>query len=257
MKLAIGHGGGVTWHLQWCPSKSLATDTRTQNIDSHMMVDYHGTILPRLGLLCAALGDGSVCIWAVPQPSALHQHLVLRDNTQGHAAAAASSLSETYPHTTVDAVPIAKIASIHLNGSMPNRVDWLPDEPHDLLLIGCWDGSVALVKLMLSQGSSTESSMDATGRTRTTSRNTKESMNDAMLAHPVNMHVLLHFPAESQILRVVKWMPRGYGDNTIDSSNRYMFCTCGNEGMFKIWDARYVCHAVLCCETEIKIVLFR
>lgn len=101
------HEGGVTWSVCWCPSPQAAEG--------------------RLGLLAAVLGDGSVCIWDIPDLSD-------RD------AATAGGL-------TCRVAPVAELPPHHVDGSIPCTVDWLPHAPHDLLLVGYRDGCVAIVQL--------------------------------------------------------------------------------------------------------------
>jgi hypothetical protein len=37
-------------------------------------------------------------------------------------------------------------------GSLPSCIEWWPEPPHDKLLMGCWDGRVAIWQLPLSPG---------------------------------------------------------------------------------------------------------
>ena len=101
------HEGGVTWSVCWCPSP-LASQGR-------------------LGLLAAVLGDGSVCIWEVPDLS----------NREGKGKG----------DLTCRVAPIAELPPHHVDGSIPCTVDWLPHAPHDLLLVGYRDGCVSIVQL--------------------------------------------------------------------------------------------------------------
>lgn len=82
----------------------------------------------RLGLLAAALGDGTLCIWAVPHPRLVQQ----RYST---SAVCGSAPFNGLNPPVVDVPPVAVISSRDLGGSMPSVMDWLPAKPHDLLLV--------------------------------------------------------------------------------------------------------------------------
>lgn len=101
------HEGGVTWSVCWCPSRR----------------SFNG----RLGLLAAVLGDGTVCIWDVPELS--------------------PPGSDGQPHLTCRAKPVAEVGPCAVDGSIPCTVDWLPHAPHDMLLVGYRDGCVSIVQL--------------------------------------------------------------------------------------------------------------
>lgn len=203
--LGIAHDAGVTWHCRWCPTRA-ATDMEAPAL---------GAVPPsRLGLLAAALGDGSLRVWAVPHPRLISR----RRETQGPSGGQQQQQQQQQQHIAFP-LPIAHLSSRHLSGSMPSRVDWLPEPPHDLLLIGCWDGSVAVAKLQPGSGQRDGGVSDAD-------------------APPLGMHVLLHFPADTQPLRAVRWLPAGIGTRSIDFAHRYLFLTAGHEGSVKIWDSR-------------------
>lgn len=152
----------------------------------------------RLGLLAAALGDGGVRIWAVPTLSS------------------ASSHGEGQPMIHLPVV--ASIHEKHLSGSKPCIVDWLPAVPHDLLLIGCWDGSAVIVQLQPQP--SMEYSSEPYDRT------------------PRQMSVIAHFPAEVVPLRSLKWIPPSVCSTSLDRAERHLFLSAGHEGCVKVWDYR-------------------
>jgi general transcription factor 3C polypeptide 2 len=129
-----------------------------------------------------------VSVWTVPQPRAL-------------PATASPPLLRLPPCATVSAA--------QLGGSCPSAIDWLQVAPHDLLLVGCWDGQVALVKL--SPGQATPGS---------------------------GTHVLQRFPAETVPLRCVRFCPVDVGAPAADLPHRHTFMTAGHEGTLKIWDSR-------------------
>lgn len=205
MAVAIGHNGGLTWHCKWCPTE----ETTAMSTNNTSVAKF----LPRLGLLAAALGDGTVQVWSIPQ---------------AHTLPPRSSMYVATP------APVAFLSSRHLNGSMPNRVDWLPDRPHDLLLIGCWDGTVAIAKL-----DSTSSECVGTDVAMIEAAASPGSIiNTTRATRPVGLHLLCHFPAETQPLRAVKWLPAGAGSSSIDYANRFMFLTVGHEATIRVWDSR-------------------
>ena len=167
------HGGGATWSVCWCPSPQAAEG--------------------RLGLLAAVLGDGSVCIWEIPD-------LVGQDGKKAGGL-------------TCRAKPVAQLPPGHVNGSIPCTLDWLPQAPHDLLLVGYRDGCVSIVQL-------------ADGK----------SPNERML-------VKQYFPAEVLTLTAARWFPAHpsgvkSADGGDGASDRRMFVTCGHESVINVWDAR-------------------
>jgi WD40 repeat protein len=207
MVVAIGHNGGLTWHCKWCLAKETAI---TANGNSSATTES----LPRLGLLAAALGDGTVQVWSVPQP---------------HTLPLRSSMYVATP------APAAFLSSRHLSGSLPSRVDWLPDHPYDLLLIGCWDGTVAIVKLDPSCEGTTSGGGDVA---MAEAASPGSIINTTRATRPVGFRLLCHFPAETQPLRAAKWLPAGEGSASIDYANRFMFLTVGHEATIRVWDAR-------------------
>ena len=203
LSLALAHKGGLTWSVRWCPS----TEVVVHNPEVGN--------LPRLGLLAAALGDGTVQVWPIPQLSSL------QTEEQGYTA---GPLVAAPP-------PVAVLSSRHLGGSVPCKVDWLPNRPYDLLLIACWDGTIAIAKLELHTST-------------TPSINAFDSTSEGALPpgtigpRPTGMRLLSHFPADTQPLRAAWWLPAGLGAGSIDLAQRYLFLTAGHEGTIKIWDSR-------------------
>lgn len=189
LALILAHNGGLTWDICWCPG---------------IVESAQKTGLPRLGLLSAVLGDGSVNIWAVPMPDAIQ-----------------SQNRRNWGTVAVEPAPVARCSPQDLGNSLPCRVDWLPDEPHDLLLLACWDGTVAIARL-----NAGKKGPGSVGR---------EADKNGRL---YGMELLCHFPADFQPLRAAKWLPAGTANNSLDKANRYIFATAGHEGTIKIWDAR-------------------
>lgn len=190
LSVNVEHRGGVTWSCDWCPAPNVSTDDR-------------------LGLLASALGDGSVCVWSVPHPRGW-LHMAEREN-----------MLHGRPK------PAAWFCSKHLDSSLPSTVQWLPGEPYDLLLVGCWDGYVCIAKMIDKQEEIGKSNVDGW-------KNAGSS-----LPSPHNIEFLYYFPTDQLPLRAASWMPNiPKLQAPFDSSNRYMFSTVGHEGALTIWDAR-------------------
>jgi len=123
--------------------------------------------------------------------------------------------------------PAAWFCSKHLDSSLPSTVQWLPGEPYDLLLVGCWDGYVCIAKMIDKQEEIGKSNVDGW-------KNAGSS-----LPSPHNIEFLYYFPTDQLPLRAASWMPNiPKLQAPFDSSNRYMFSTVGHEGALTIWDAR-------------------
>lgn len=161
-------------------------------------------MLCRLGVLAAALGDGSVRVWAVPHP-------------QAAVAAAASGQQQSEP-LVLSLPPVAAASCAALGGSMASVVEWLPAAPHDLLAVGCWDGSVAVLRA--DPGQAAGSSGGGGG--------------DAMHG----MQLLSHFFADVLPLRALRWAPPAACAATLDSLGRHLILTGGHEGALRVWDLR-------------------
>lgn len=210
MALGLAHEGGLTLHCCWCPCPELADGPG------------QGRALPRLGLLAAALGDGTMQVWAVPQPGAVPLP----------AGAPAGS------PPIVSLPPVAFLSSGHLDGSLPCLVDWLPAKPYDLLLVGCKDGSVAILKLQPGQ-SGEELAAGAF---------------QEPLGPPQGLSLVTHFHAERLPLRAAKWLPPHCP--SIDLAHRHTFLTAGHDGAVRIWDARCVLvgsSSIVICTLPIRL----
>ena len=211
LSLIITHNGGMTWQCKWCPNAKLATAVG----DAAAATDaLPSDVLPRLGLLSAVLGDGTVHIWSIPQLHSLQ--------TQGEDGTA-----DAEAPVAASPTPLAFLSSHHLSGSLPCRVDWLPTHPFDLMLIGCWDGTVAVAKL--------EPRSDDDDAARTTHIIPPGS--NTIGGRPLGLRLLCHFPADAQPIRVAKWLPAA-APVASDLAHRFIFLTAGHEGIVKVWDYR-------------------
>ena len=206
MVLGIGHDGRVIWNLSWCPDPSLMDAVESSEATCRT------NLLPRLGLLAAVVGDGTVQVWAVPRPSLLM--------SRNFTSSAGDGDVSTLPYLAKPQ-PVARVAKEILNGSIPSSVDWLPSSPHDLLLIGCWDGSVAIVQLL--------PQMDSMDEDNDSSAPSSESF---------GFRILSYFLADSLAMRAARWLPPYVDAKTIDHISRYVFLTAGHEGTARIWDSR-------------------
>ncbi len=209
LALALAHAGGVAWHARWCPAADLAdAPAAAPAARGGRGAAAEPPPPPRLGLLAAALGDGAVRVYAVPQPRAL-----------AAAAGVAAAGAAPPPPLLLHLAPVAALGVARLGlGALPSLVDWLPAAPHDLLLVGCWDGSVAVARLAPSAGRAPGPGGVAAG----------------------GAELLAHFPADTLPLRAARWAPaRGGGaPRAADLAHRHVFLTAGHEGSLKIWDAR-------------------
>ncbi|KAL2642310.1 hypothetical protein R1flu_009897 [Riccia fluitans] len=175
MVLALAHEGLVTWDAKWKPvgdSGSTPEDRETL----------------RLGFLAVVLGDGSLQVFDVPLPS------IFSGMTQG-------SLEE---NLIVNIQPVFRCSSLHKRGqkSIPVSLEWSTWDPHDRLLVGYHDASVAVWKFV--------PKFPAT-----------------------DTRPLMFFRADSLPLRSVAWAPDGSGPQ-----GRHLIVTAGHSGWVKFWDLR-------------------
>ncbi|DBB09914.1 TPA: hypothetical protein ACH3X3_001521 [Trebouxia sp. C0006] len=213
MQLGICHEGGLTWDCKWCPS-----DTSIQHIA--------GTgALSRLGLLALVLGNGELQVVAVPHPKAALQGL---DPMLAHQDGSEdSSVSGVNAALLVEVPPVAWLQASAMGGSLPCVVEWLPVPPHDLLLVGFWDGSLAVVRLQPSSAPSTPDSPSL--------QSSQESQLRRKAQH--DMVVLTHFQVEPTPLRAVAWCPPQVGQEE-SLEQRCLFLTAGHLGFLRMWDSR-------------------
>ena len=116
LDLCLAHSGGCVWDLKWCP-----TDVRDRFHDTIT----EGASLPRLGLLAAAFGDGSLQIFSVPYPGAL------RECNSGI-------------RKVVELQPVWRMS---MTDSLMWAVNWAPHADHQLMLAGCTNGNVVVWRL--------------------------------------------------------------------------------------------------------------
>ncbi|KAI9090686.1 hypothetical protein K1719_028539 [Acacia pycnantha] len=171
--LCLAHNGKVAWDVKWRPSDA------SDSICKH-----------RMGYLAVLLGNGSLEVWEVPS------HLALR---------AIYKHEEATDPRFIKLEPVFKCSMLKRGGlqSIPLTVEWSVSPPHDYLLAGCHDGTVALWKF---------------------SRSTSLKCDDT--------RPLLCFAGDTVPIRAVAWAPF---EGDPESSN--IILTAGHEGM-KFWDLR-------------------
>ncbi|KAL6629244.1 hypothetical protein ACP70R_029009 [Stipagrostis hirtigluma subsp. patula] len=170
--LCLAHNGRVAWDIKWKPP---LLNQREQN--SH------------LGFLAVLLGNGSLEVWEVPSPCMI-QKIYSRSKVEGSDP------------RFVKLQPVFKCVKVKCGNrqSIPLTVDW-STSPHDMILAGCHDGTVALWNF-----SANLSSQDS--------------------------KPFMCVSAESVPVRALSWAPY-----TSSEENMNTFVTAGEDGL-KFWDLR-------------------
>ncbi|XP_029117085.2 uncharacterized protein [Elaeis guineensis] len=171
--LCLAHNGKVAWDVKWRP---------------YTINDSEG--MHHMGYLAVLLGNGSLEVWEVP---ALSMVKVLF----------ASSCGEGTDPRFLKLEPVFRCSKVKCGDrhSIPLTMEWSPSAPHDLILAGCHDGTVALWKFAKQYPS----------------QDTKP---------------LLCITADSAPIRALAWAPE---ESDKESAN--LFVTAGHEGL-KFWDLR-------------------
>ncbi|XVF21369.1 hypothetical protein REPUB_Repub12eG0084500 [Reevesia pubescens] len=171
--LCLAHNGKVAWDVKWKPYD--INDSKCNQ---------------RMGYLAALLGNGSLEVWEVPLP-----HMI-------RIVYSSSPKQGTDPRF-VKLEPVFRCSKLKCGDiqSIPLTVEWSTSPPHDYLLAGCHDGTVALWKF---------------------------SANDS----PKDTRPLLCFSADTVPIRSVAWAPFG---SDMESTN--VILTAGHGGL-KFWDIR-------------------
>ncbi|VAH82003.1 unnamed protein product [Triticum turgidum subsp. durum] len=169
--LCLAHNGKVAWDIKWKPPLPNQSEQK-----SH------------LGFLAVLLGNGSLEVWEVPSPSMIQKIY------------SSSSVKGTDPRF-LKLQPVFRCAKVKCGNiqSIPLTVDWSP-YPHDMILAGCHDGTVALWKFS----------------TDLPSQDSKPFM---------------CVTAESVPIRALSWAPY------VSEENTNIFVTAGEDGL-KFWDLR-------------------
>ncbi|KAK7278639.1 hypothetical protein RJT34_23673 [Clitoria ternatea] len=169
----LAHNGKVAWDVKWRPSNV------SDSLCKH-----------RMGYLAVLLGNGSLEVWEIPLPHVLRAIYKHKEGTDPRF---------------IKLEPVFKCSILKRGGlqSIPLTVEWSVTPPHDYLLAGCHDGTVALWKF------STNSSSKC--------RDTKS---------------MLCFAGDTVPIRTVAWAPC---EGDPESSN--VIVTAGHERL-KFWDLR-------------------
>mmetsp|Transcript_30772 Transcript_30772/g.65997 ORF Transcript_30772/g.65997 Transcript_30772/m.65997 type:complete len:521 (-) Transcript_30772:76-1638(-) len=191
----VAHDGAVTWGLTWCPEALLEALRRAGKV-----AEDHP------GLLAACLGNGDVCIYACPGHAAVHSR---------HADPAADSGGVP----ALDMKPVAKSEALRRRKAVPSCVAWCRRDPFDLLVVGCWDGSVGVLKCQVGKGGEAEGN-----------ENSPESSSPA--AH---LSLLSFYLADLQPITCITWLETFALDGSLRGES---FATAGHSGTFKVWNAR-------------------
>ncbi|GAB2272502.1 hypothetical protein Dimus_007326 [Dionaea muscipula] len=170
--LCIGHDGKVAWDVKWKP---CASEPRSKQ---------------RMGYLAVVLGNGSTEVWEIP-------------SLRMTRAIFSSQHKEGIDPRFLKLKPVFRCSKLKYGDrhSMPLIVEWSASPPHDLLLVGCHDGMVALWKFF---------PIDSSEETRP----------------------LLCFSADTVPIRALSWAP---SEGDAESSN--VIVIAGHEGL-KFWDLR-------------------
>ncbi|XP_030531704.1 uncharacterized protein LOC115741837 isoform X2 [Rhodamnia argentea] len=169
----LAHNGKVAWDVKWRP------------------FDMHETKCTHLmGYLAVLLGNGSLEVWEVPLPQTAN---IIYCSTQRE---------DTDPRF-VKLEPVFRCSTLKSGGiqSIPLSVEWSTSHPHEYLLVGCHDGTVALWKFFASNSSK-------------------------------DTRPLLHFTADTVPVRAVAWAPFGSDPESVN-----VIVTAGHGGI-KFWDMR-------------------
>ncbi|KAL5546828.1 hypothetical protein UlMin_006515 [Ulmus minor] len=169
----LAHNGKVVWDLKWQPS----------NIDDSKCKH-------RMGYLAVLLGNGSLEVWDVPLPHTIK-------------AIYSSSHGEATDPRFMKLDPVFRCSMLKSGGvqSIPLTVEWSASAPHEFLLAGCHDGTVAVWKFSA----------------KSSSKDTRP---------------LLCFSADTAPIRAVAWAPI-----ESESESAKVILTAGHDGL-KFWDLR-------------------
>ena len=142
--LALAHGGGLAWDCKWRPTG--------RGVVSGGVVPASPAASPAcplpppfLGVLAAALGDGSVVVWAVPVPPAPTKTTTpstAGKKRKGPAGEGGAPPPSPRQPPILDLPPAAAGRC-----GLPSCLEWCPAPPLDLLAAACWDGSAVLWRI--------------------------------------------------------------------------------------------------------------
>lgn len=198
MSLGIVHNKSCVWSLSWCPTGS---PLRTECDDNE---------IPRLGLLAATFGDGTLSVYAVPNPNYLYKKKGIPKNSK-------PLLVELNP-----------VFSTKLKNNMIHSVKWSNKDDYELLATGCSNGYIAIWKLTDLPETVIKStvpiSYDYDNKMDT------ENEDDGNLCDVNLSHIpVLYRKAHSGLVKSINWSPL----------DPHILATCSLSSSIKLWDIRY------------------
>jgi general transcription factor 3C polypeptide 2 len=104
------------------------------------------------------LGNGDVLLWAVPTIQYLldlagssieESDAAMQEQNPDGAAAQGTEQQQQQQHgaLSLQLKPLMVLAASAVGGSLASCCRWLPAAPHDQMLVGFWDGQVAIWRL--------------------------------------------------------------------------------------------------------------
>ncbi|XP_029318672.1 general transcription factor 3C polypeptide 2 isoform X2 [Cottoperca gobio] len=113
LSYGLAQDKGFIWHLKWCPAGGWELPSCGRK----------APFLPRLGLLAVATSTGSVTIYSLPHPDALHSNKKQANSGKD---------SEQMPIYTAEGVVTLKLGSFkaphHERSGQVLSMDWLPEK---------------------------------------------------------------------------------------------------------------------------------
>ncbi|KXG33730.1 uncharacterized protein LOC8062105 isoform X1 [Sorghum bicolor] len=170
--LCLAHNGKVAWDIKWKPPLLSQPEQKS-----------------RLGFLAVLLGNGILEVWEVPSPCMIQKIY-------------SSSKVEGSDPRFLKLQPVFRCVKVKCRNrqSIPLTVDWSPTPPHDMILAGCHDGTVAL-------------------------------WNFSMNLPTQDSKPFMCVTADSVPIRALSWAPY------ISEESTNTFVTAGEDGL-KFWDLR-------------------
>ncbi|XP_028996592.1 general transcription factor 3C polypeptide 2 isoform X2 [Betta splendens] len=186
---ALAQDKGFIWQLKWCPAGGWEPPTSARK----------APLLPRLGLLAVATSSSVVTIYSLPHPAALNSSNSNSENS--------SQQLHIYKAKGLVTLKLGAFKAPRLERSgQVLCMDWLPEKPHDIIVIGFYDGTVGLWNL------STKSSLL---RIREPDASLSLLPYRCLLAHEHAVRALAFCPA-----------------------SRHLLVTAGEDRYVKTWDLR-------------------
>lgn len=187
--LCLAHNGKVAWDIKWKPPLLSQPEQKS-----------------RLGFLAVLLGNGALEVWEVPSPCMI-QKIYSPSKVEGSDP------------RFLKLQPVFRCVKVKCRNrqSIPLTVDWSPSPPHDMILAGCHDGTVAL-------------------------------WNFSMNLPTQDSKPFMCVTADSVPIRALSWAPY------ISEESTDTFVTAGEDGL-KFWDLRDPYHPLWELTTAPRAVL--